>query len=605
MRISSLLLRCFNLLSKRDKTKIAVISIAQALLSFLDLIAVGLIGLFGALSVSGIQGTTPGNQTQKMLVNLGIDGMTIQMQYLLLGGISLLLLVGRTVLSIYLTRRILFFLSRKGAELSGELVSKILSQSLLVMQARTSQESLFAVTTGIQIIVLQVLATVTVVVSDISLLIVMCCGLFLLNTYTAIATVSIFALVGATLYKFMHVKSRTLGATKTEYEVKISDKVIEVFSSFRESIIRNRRNYYSREVRALQNSLADTRAELSFMPYVSKYVLESTVIVGAMLMSGILFLLQDPESAFGTIAVFLAAGSRIAPAVLRIQQGLIQVNQGLSSANTTLQLFESLEWSSSSSNEDDFLHTEHLGFVPKIVATELTFTYPGKLLPAIKDVSLQIQPGSLIAIVGTSGSGKTTLVDLLLGVINPNKGTVEISDAAPKEAIEKWPGAIAYVPQDIQLSSGTVRENVAIGFPPLNISDELISDALRMAKFDDFIESTEHELQMQIGEKGSKLSGGQRQRLGIARALLTKPKLIVLDEATSALDAQVEANLSTSINELRGFTTILIVAHRLSTVRSADQVIYMENGSIVTAGTFSEVRASVPNFEKQAKLMGL
>jgi ABC-type bacteriocin/lantibiotic exporter with double-glycine peptidase domain len=126
-----------------------------------------------------------------------------------------------------------------------------------------------------------------------------------------------------------------------------------------------------------------------------------------------------------------------------------------------------------------------------------------------------------------------------------------------------------------------------------------------MAKFDDFIESTDEELQMQIGEKGSKLSGGQRQRLGIARALLTKPKLIVLDEATSALDAQVEANLSASINELRGFTTILIVAHRLSTVRSADQVIYMENGSIVTAGTFSEVRESVPNFEKQAKLMGL
>jgi ABC-type multidrug transport system fused ATPase/permease subunit len=169
----------------------------------------------------------------------------------------------------------------------------------------------------------------------------------------------------------------------------------------------------------------------------------------------------------------------------------------------------------------------------------------------------------------------------------------------------RWPGAIAYVPQDVAMSSGTIKENITLGFPDNSEDQTLIDDALRLAQLSDFITSLPQGLDTQVGERGTKLSGGQRQRLGIARAMFTKPKLLVLDEATSALDGQTESDISSSILELKGTTTVVMIAHRLSTVRFADKVIYIDEGKILAQGTFDEVREEVPNFEKQAKLMGL
>ena len=175
----------------------------------------------------------------------------------------------------------------------------------------------------------------------------------------------------------------------------------------------------------------------------------------------------------------------------------------------------------------------------------------------------------------------------------------------PLEACERWPGAIAYVPQDVVITAGTVRQNVGIGYPPHNASDELVLNSLRIANLESFVMGLEKNLETQVGEKGAKFSGGQRQRLGIARALFTNPGLLVFDEATSALDAETEETVSNAIQSLRGKTTIIMIAHRLSTVRSADQVIYMDKGKVIACGTFESVRLQVPDFDYQAKLMGL
>ena len=155
------------------------------------------------------------------------------------------------------------------------------------------------------------------------------------------------------------------------------------------------------------------------------------------------------------------------------------------------------------------------------------------------------------------------------------------------------------------MSSGTIRENITLGFPENSADEELIYDALRIAQLSTFIESLPLGLDTQVGERGTKLSGGQRQRLGIARAMFTKPKLLVLDEATSALDGQTESDISSSILQLKGTATVVMIAHRLSTVRFADLVVYIDGGKIVSHGSFEEVRTEVPNFEKQAQLMGL
>jgi ABC-type multidrug transport system fused ATPase/permease subunit len=226
-------------------------------------------------------------------------------------------------------------------------------------------------------------------------------------------------------------------------------------------------------------------------------------------------------------------------------------------------------------------------------------------ISALENISLAVQEGEALAIVGSSGAGKTSLVDVLLGVLPSDSGKVFIAGKPPLEAIATWPGAISYVPQDVTISNGTIRENVGLGYPIEVATDELVWTALEVAQLSDFVRKLPQGLDTPVGERGAKISGGQRQRLGIARAMFTRPKLLVLDEATSSLDGQTEADISDAIQGLKGMVTVVMIAHRLSTVRNADQVVFMEKGKILARGTFEEVRSAVPDFDSQAKLMGL
>jgi ABC-type multidrug transport system fused ATPase/permease subunit len=571
----------------------------------LDLLGIAAIGLLGALSVSGLQSTSPGVRIEEVLNLLRIQDAPFETQATIIGVGAVVLLIGRTVLSVFFTRRILYFLSQRGAKISADLVSRLLAQPLLIVQARTIQETVFAVTYGVERIVLQVLASAIVWISDFALLAVMVFALFIVNPATAALTFIVFILVGYILHKFMNVRAGKLGYENSQLSIASSEKIVEVFSSFRESVVRNRRHYYSREFGQIRYSLASISAEMNFLPYVSKYVIETTVIVGAVLIGSTQFLLEDASQAFATIAIFLAAGSRIAPAVLRLQQGTITIKSGLGSSTSTLELIEELRSVSISDNYNDSIDLVHEGFVPEILVDDVTFTYPGAESPAISNLTLKVPPGTLLAIIGPSGAGKTTVIDILLGVLTPNRGSVSISGVAPLVAVSNWPGAVSYVPQDVVISTGTIRENVALGYPASAASDEMILNALKIAQLEKFVISLPEGIKTYVGERGAKISGGQRQRLGIARAMLTHPQLLVLDEATSSLDGGTEANISEAINALRGSTTVVLIAHRLSTIRNADMVVYVANGIVVAEGTFDEVRNKIPEFDQQAKRMGL
>jgi len=597
--------RSTHVLSPSDQRKILAVAILQICLGALDLLSVLVIGLLGALSVTGVQSTQPGSRVNSVLQLLRISEASFQTQAAILGTSAVVLLVGRTLLSIFFTRRILFFFSRRGAKISANLISRLLSQSLLTIQARTTQETLYSVTRGVEVITLQVLAISVVLVADVSLLLVMGIGLFVVDPITAAGTFLVFAVIGFLLYRLMHVRAGALGIESSRLTVRSNEKIVEVFSSYRESVVRNRRDYYAREIGRLRFDLADNMAEINFMPYVSKYVIETTVVVGALLIGAAQFVLQDATHAVATLAIFLAAGTRIAPAVLRVQQGSIQIRGSLGMAGPTLDLIDALGDAPSVENIDDTVDVVHKGFVADIQIEGVSLTYPGKDDPAIADITLTIPAGSSVAFVGPSGAGKTTIVDVLLGILNPDIGHVTISGLPPLAAVAKWPGAVSYVPQDVVISNGSIRENVALGYPAEVASDELVMSALKVANLSDFVAGLPLGVDTPVGERGTKISGGQRQRLGIARAMFTKPHLLVLDEATSSLDGEIEASISAAIHALRGSTTVVMIAHRLSTVRNADIVVYMAEGKVMATGTFEEVRRAVPDFDGQAKLMGL
>lgn len=597
--------RSMRVLSPKDQKKVIAISLLQVSMGALDLFGVAAIGILGALSVSNLQSQTSGHRVSAVLRFLNISELTFQIQALFLAICAVMLLVGRTIFSIIFTRRILYFLSRRGAMISANLISRLLSQPLLFVQARSTQDTLFTVTNGVGIITLQILATSVVMISDISLLLILFVGLFMLDPSTALGAFLVFSLVGFLLYRFMHVHAVKLGNRNSKLNILSNEKIVEVFSSYREAVVRNRRDYYAREIGKIRHALADVAAESSFMPYVSKYVIETTVVLAAILVGGIQVFLQDAAQAVATLAIFLAAGSRIAPAVLRLQQGSIQIRGSLGAAESTFELIESLGKSEVSKSVVDTVDTTHEGFNPQIELKDVKLTYPSKHSYAISDVTFSIPSGASVAIVGPSGAGKTTLIDVMLGVLIPDEGSVLISGLPPQLAVAKWPGAVAYVSQDVVIAAGSIRENVALGFPLDQATDDMVFSALKVAQLERFVSSLPQGLDAQVGERGAKISGGQRQRLGIARAMFTKPLLLVLDEATSALDGETEASISEAIHKLRGSTTVVLIAHRLSTVRNADIVVYLADGNIKAIGTFDEVRLAVPDFDHQAKLMGL
>ena len=364
---------------------------------------------------------------------------------------------------------------------------------------------------------------------------------------------------------------------------------------------------YIRDIQLARMKIAEINSGMAFLPYVSKYVLEISVVCGVLLLAIFQFLFEDTGRAVGYLALFIAAGSRIVPAILRLQQGFLQIRSSMGGAKPTLDLYNKIPKSTSTDSKGLFsTNFLHEGFESSLEISNIDYSYPGSLDKSIKNISLKVPSGALAAIVGKSGAGKSTLADLILGVLQSTNGDIKVSNCNPIDAINRWPGAISYVPQDVVIISTSILENITLGVDVKTVEIvERVWQTLKLAQLDDFVKKMPRGLETIVGENGAKLSGGQKQRLGIARALFTNPKFIIMDEATSSLDSETENALNAAIQNLRGSTTLIVIAHRLATVRNADIVYYLNEGKLEFSGSFDEVRNNVVDFDLQAKLLGL
>jgi ABC-type multidrug transport system fused ATPase/permease subunit len=532
-----------------------------------------------------------------------LDKFSLQTQASVLGALACVFFVAKTLLSIRLTKSILGEIANFGSLFTSEVVNKVLGQSAVALNSISNQRMMFALTTGIEKIFFGVAAPAFSLIADSILLVLVFVGLLIANPTLATITYATFLLSGFILYKRMSKQAESLGKSAAINQIQSYDLMSQALLSYREILVKNQRHYFVDKLSKVRKESFTIGTSYAILPNVSKYYIEAALVLGALLLCAVEFAMQDAARAFGMITLFLAAGSRISPAILRIQQNSIQIKNSQGVAAETLEILEGL----SNTQQSKRIIEKHRDreFSASIELRDVCFSYPGSKQNAINNVSLQIKHGDFIAIVGSSGAGKSTLVDLILGVVPPKSGEVLISNEFPLDAFERWPGLISYVPQDCAVFNCSVAENIALGYEYEESFDPKINNAISMASLAEVVSELEFGIHTQVGDRGAKLSGGQRQRLGIARALFTSPKILVLDEATSALDSETEFAVSTAINSLRGSTTLIVVAHRLSSVRDADVVVYLQNGEIAAIGTFNEVKSLSPDFEAQAQLMGL
>jgi ABC-type multidrug transport system fused ATPase/permease subunit len=599
------------LLRPPDRRKLVIAACLQAATGVLDVIGVLLLGLVATLGTTTISGAATPAAIQSVIDALGLGARSTQSVLAIVGLAAGAFLLAKSVLALYINRRVLRFLANRQTDVSVRLTRTVLSRPLLELQEQSSQQVTYALTDGVNVAMVSLLGSTVIGLTEAATLLILGVALFILNPVVTVGAVAYFALIVFLMQRFLGRRISLWGKIQGESAIAGRSLIQEALGTYREIWVLDRREHYADRVAVLRDINSRAYAGTTFIGLVPKYLLEAALVVGALALVTSQFLWSDPTTAIGTVTLFLVAATRVLPSILRLQQAVLILRNSAGAALPTYELAERLgtHWSTGSLAARDSarlpIDREGAPFEGAIDISDVWLTYPGSDVPAIRGVSLKAEAGASIALVGPSGAGKSTLADLIMGVLKPDTGTALLSGVSPIEAIGSWPGAIAYVPQSVYIADGTIRANVALGLPDSLIDEAAVWRALARAQLDVFARTLPNQLDTEVGENGTRLSGGQQQRLGLARALYTEPRLLVLDEATSSLDAETEHAVTEVVTSLHGTVTTVVIAHRLSTVLQASQVLYLEDGALVSSGTFAQVRAAVPRLERQARLSGL
>lgn len=367
---------------------------------------------------------------------------------------------------------------------------------------------------------------------------------------------------------------------------------------FREARLTSSANRFVASYLSSKMTSAQAQRKISLLSETPKYALEITFILAIMAMTGVLFSTTSTETALATLGVFAAASLRMLPTLNRATANVAAIRAGSVGLRLLDQALDEFEADGTHSE----LRRTEARFSGDICLDSVTYAYPDAEFPILAGLSLRIGEGESTALVGSSGAGKSTALDVILGLQFPHSGSVTVGGRRITDDLPSWFSEIGVVPQDVFILNSTLRENVAFGQDRAEVSQDDVSYAIEAARLQELVESLPDGLDTVLGERGVRLSGGQRQRLGIARALYRRPSVLILDEATSALDNLTEREITRTINSLSGQMTVIIVAHRLSTIKAADKIFYLEQGRVTASGNFAELREASSVFDNLVRI---
>ncbi|MEL0626275.1 ABC transporter ATP-binding protein [Salinibacterium amurskyense] len=564
--------------------------VASTSLAILDIAALGLL----AISLSSMVANQP--------VQLPIVGAVPAESYVWIVLTVSLLIITKSILSITLqwiaTRRFASYELEIGDKLFNAYIRAPWSDRLKRSTAQLVRLADVGIANTISSFLLPAMTMPTLVITAVSIFAV----LVIAQPATALITVLYLGGMAVLLAAVVSRKSVQAGRANRDYSFAVATLMTDMVSALKEITLRNKASEVAEVVHANRIHTTRARANINFLSAVPKFVLDAALIGGFLLVGGFAYIGGGLPDALAAIAIFGVAGFRLVPALTGFQSVLTVTH---ASSPHVQAVIDDIYQSRVYIERAETIGHDPIGESPRSLALEnVSFTYDGSTAPAIDEVTLNIPMGSTLGLVGSSGAGKSTLVDILLGLLVPSDGSIELDDEPLENVLASWRARVGYVPQDVAIFEGSIAQNVALVWNT-EFDPERVESALRRAQLWTTVESRPEGMNSPVGERGMSLSGGQRQRLGIARALYADPLILVLDEATSALDTKTESDVAAAIRSLRGEITIVSVAHRLSTIRDNDQVCFMRDGRIVAVGTFDELVAQVPEFAEQAALAGI
>jgi len=589
-------------LTPRQRVTYFSLVIIRALTGFLDVFGIFLVGFIA--SVGATQLTSGGSHSSTTILGIPIPVLS-QTDLVLLIVFVLVVFVGKAFLAVGLTRTMTSFLARVETQNAIDISELVLRGSLADMKSYSKAEFQYAITGSTTALFTGILNNVATLFSEGFLLVVVVAGFFIVNPIAAVFALGYFTIVIVAIQFFIGASIRRAGRDSASGSIDTVNAISDAIDSFREISVLSKQELFLERLTESRGRLSRSAATFAFLAGMPRYVVETSLILGVVIFVGQQFLFGTLSSGIVTVGVFLTGGVRIMASLLPLQSAVTSVGQNRHQSAIAVELLDRQRALAIVAGAQAAAPTVDVdrGHAVGVEVKGAHFRYPGDEADTLNDIDLNVKPGSYVAIIGPSGAGKTTLVDLILGLIAPDSGAVRIGGIEPVALRAAAPGLVSYVSQKPGLVSGSIAENVALGVRPELIDHALVDASLKSAYLSDFIATLPDGTATSVGHQADALSGGQIQRIGLARALYVQPRLLILDEATSGLDAGSEAYIADGLKTLHGSVTVVVIAHRLSTVQHADVVHVLQGGRVTDSGSFAALRKSVPMVSDYVKLM--